>query len=215
MTHSKTDPAITEAQCKELETKVAFLDKVWDSIPHPFYVIDVETFRILHANKASGFDLPGAPATCHALTHGQAKPCNGSDHPCPVQQILKTGESVTVEHIHQDAQGHDRHVEVHAFPIKDETGRIHQIIEFSQDVTRRKEAEQEREQVVEELREALAHVKRLSGLLPICASCKMIRDDKGYWQQIESYISDHSEADFSHSFCPDCAEKLYGKPGAR
>jgi hypothetical protein len=60
-----------------------------------------------------------------------------------------------------------------------------------------------------ELREAMSEVKILSGFLPICASCKKIRDDKGYWNQIESYIRDHSEAEFSHGICPDCAEKLY------
>ena len=52
-------------------------------------------------------------------------------------------------------------------------------------------------------------VKKLSGLLPICASCKSIRDDQGYWQQIEAYIGEHSEAQFSHSVCPKCAKKLY------
>ncbi len=57
---------------------------------------------------------------------------------------------------------------------------------------------------------ALAEVKRLSGLLPICSSCKKIRNDEGYWQQIELYIRDHSEADFSHGICPDCARRLYG-----
>jgi len=60
-----------------------------------------------------------------------------------------------------------------------------------------------------ELEEALAQVKQLSGLLPICAGCKKIRDDNGYWQQVEVYIRDHSEADFSHGLCPDCAKKLY------
>ena len=59
------------------------------------------------------------------------------------------------------------------------------------------------------LEDALAEVKALSGLLPICASCKKIRDDRGYWNQIEMYISEHSEATFSHGLCPDCAEKLY------
>ncbi len=61
------------------------------------------------------------------------------------------------------------------------------------------------------MREALSNVKILSGLLPICASCKKIRDDKGYWKQIEAYIRDHSEADFSHSICPECAKKLYSE----
>jgi AmiR/NasT family two-component response regulator len=60
-----------------------------------------------------------------------------------------------------------------------------------------------------ELQEALAKVKTLSGLLPICASCKKIRDDQGYWHQVEVYIRDHSEADFSHGICPDCKKKLY------
>jgi PleD family two-component response regulator len=74
----------------------------------------------------------------------------------------------------------------------------------------RKRAEIEREQLIKELKNALVNVKRLSGLLPICASCKRIRDDKGYWAQIELYIHDHSEADFTHGICPDCIETLYG-----
>jgi PAS domain S-box-containing protein len=77
------------------------------------------------------------------------------------------------------------------------------------DITPRKKAEEERENLIRKLQEALAEVKTLSGLLPICASCKMIRDDKGYWNQIETYIADHTEAKFSHSICSDCAEKLY------
>ena len=60
-----------------------------------------------------------------------------------------------------------------------------------------------------ELHSALAQVKQLSGLLPICSSCKKIRDDAGYWQQIEAYIRDHSEAQFTHGICPECARKLY------
>jgi CheY-like chemotaxis protein len=61
----------------------------------------------------------------------------------------------------------------------------------------------------QELQEALARVKTLRGLLPICASCKKIRDDQGYWQQVEVYLRQHSEAQFSHGICPDCAKKLY------
>ena len=68
---------------------------------------------------------------------------------------------------------------------------------------------EEREKLIVDLQVALDKVKLLSGFLPICASCKKIRDDKGYWQQIEAYIREHSEAEFSHSICPDCAKKLY------
>jgi GAF domain-containing protein len=61
----------------------------------------------------------------------------------------------------------------------------------------------------QELHHTLGEVKKLSGLLPICANCKKIRDDKGYWNQVESYISSHSEVEFSHGICPECAQKLY------
>ncbi len=77
------------------------------------------------------------------------------------------------------------------------------------DITRRKNAERERERLFKELQEALSKVKTLSGLLPICARCKKIRDDQGYWHQVEKYIHEHSEADFTHSICPECAEILY------
>jgi len=77
------------------------------------------------------------------------------------------------------------------------------------DITERKWVELEREKLIRELQEALARVKQLSGMLPICASCKKIRDDKGYWNQVEVYIRDHSEAEFSHGICPECKEKLY------
>jgi PAS domain S-box-containing protein len=70
-------------------------------------------------------------------------------------------------------------------------------------------AEQEREKLTGELKAALANVKSLSGLLPICAGCKQIRDDKGYWSQVESYVQKHSEATFTHGLCPDCIKKWY------
>lgn len=79
----------------------------------------------------------------------------------------------------------------------------------SRDISKRKMAEREKERLIGELQEALARVKQLNGLLPICSACKKIRDDKGYWNQLEVYIRDHSEADFTHSLCPDCAKILY------
>jgi two-component system, response regulator PdtaR len=70
-------------------------------------------------------------------------------------------------------------------------------------------AAKEREKLIAQLEEALLQVKRLSGLLPICASCKKIRDNRGSWRQIEEYITTHSEAGFSHGICPQCAQVLY------
>lgn len=78
------------------------------------------------------------------------------------------------------------------------------------DITNRKLTEQALVAERDKLKAAVARINELSGLLPICASCKKIRDDKGYWNQIESYISKHSQAEFSHSICPDCMADLYG-----
>jgi hypothetical protein len=76
-------------------------------------------------------------------------------------------------------------------------------------VQARQRAEAEREQLIAQLQEALANVKTLRGLIPICSSCKKIRDDKGYWTQLETYLKQHSDAEFSHSLCLDCVRKLY------
>jgi hypothetical protein len=73
----------------------------------------------------------------------------------------------------------------------------------------RKEAEANKEMLILDLQKSLKEVKALRGLLPICSSCKKVRDDKGYWNQIESYIQERSDAEFSHSICPECAKKLY------
>jgi PAS domain S-box-containing protein len=94
-------------------------------------------------------------------------------------------------------------------PIRDLAGRVTHYVAVKEDITARKQTEAERDVLIHDLQEALANVKSLSGLLPICASCKKIRDDKGYWSQVESYIQKHSEARFSHGMCPDCLKKWY------
>ena len=83
--------------------------------------------------------------------------------------------------------------------LKDDLGAVDSIATTERDIT----------EIKNELRRKEHEVKLLRGLLPICASCKEIRDDKGYWHQIESYIRDHSEAEFTHGICPKCAERLY------
>ncbi len=77
------------------------------------------------------------------------------------------------------------------------------------DVTEQVQAEQEKERLIEQLLSAKSEIQRLSGMLPICSHCKKIRDDTGYWHQIEVFIDDHSDAQFSHGICPDCAHKIY------
>jgi YesN/AraC family two-component response regulator len=96
-----------------------------------------------------------------------------------------------------------------------DTGKLTGALEKCEEIIEYRRAHKrylaEREKLIGELQDALAKVKLLSGLLPICASCKKIRDDQGYWKQIEVYIQSHSEAEFTHGICPDCAERIYGK----
>lgn len=99
----------------------------------------------------------------------------------------------------------------HKATFTDTDGQVAGIIGAILDVTERKKAEDAREELIVQLQNALNDVKKLSGFIPICASCKNIRDDKGFWNELEAYISEHSEAEFSHGICPDCAKKLYSE----
>ena len=94
-------------------------------------------------------------------------------------------------------------------PIKTPEGKIIGASSTARDITERKLLEKERQKVFVELQKALSEVKKLSGLIPICSSCKKIRDDNGYWSEVERYIGEHSGAQFSHGICPDCIRKLY------
>ncbi len=80
--------------------------------------------------------------------------------------------------------------------------------ELENEITERKQAEEEREKLISNLRAASAKIKTLSGIIPICAWCKKIRNDDGFWKQVEEYIRDHTEAEFSHGLCPECAAKM-------
>ena len=86
-------------------------------------------------------------------------------------------------------------------------GRVVGSRDILRDITDRKKAEAEREKLIRELQDSVARIRTLSGLLPICAGCKKIRNDKGYWTQIESYLTEYAAAEFTHSLCPDCAAR--------
>ncbi len=105
--------------------------------------------------------------------------------------------------------GKEKIIAWHNTILTDASGNITGVLSSGQDITAKRLAAAERERLIAELQEALSKVKTLSGLIPICASCKKIRDDRGYWNQVEAYIGKHSDAKFSHGICPDCAKKLY------
>ncbi len=180
------------------------LKTVLDTVQAGIIVIDPKTHMIVGVNAAAG-KMVGAPrqqilgSVCHQYI------CLDEPGHCTVTDLGQT--------LH-DAEGMLITAAGGRVPVLKTvvtivlSGREH-LLESFLDITRRKQAEEEQGRLIRELQEALAKVKTLSGLLPICASCKSIRDDKGYWQQIEAYVRQHSEAEFSHSLCPACAKKLY------
>lgn len=193
--------------CRErLREERDFLDQILESLPYPFYVIDAADYHVVRSNAAAQSERNGGMLTCYALTHGIRAPCGTSEQPCPLDEMRRTKAPVVVEHVHLSEQGVPFHAEIHAFPILDSNGELSRMVEYSIDISARKRAEAERERHVRDLEAALAKVRTLSGLLPICSSCKKIRDDQGYWRQVEEYILEHSDAEFSHSYCPECAE---------
>lgn len=128
----------------------------------------------------------------------------------PVVRALKLGDSSKNEVLDiETSDGDKRVISSSIAPVRDRRGRIQGAVAVNQDITVSKRLEKEREELNRSLEEARANLKVLSGLLPICASCKRIRDDEGIWEQLEQYIHSHSEADFSHGICPDCMRRLY------
>ncbi|MDP3481434.1 MAG: PAS domain-containing protein, partial [Desulfoprunum sp.] len=112
-----------------------------------------------------------------------------------VQKVFHTGRMDTIEVRVPLPEGGDKYFLTTVKPVKDQTDRVSFVICISKDIT--------------ELRTTQSQLQTLHGLLPICSACKNIRNDKGAWQQIEDYISLHSNAVFTHGICPDCARKLY------
>lgn len=134
-----TERKLAEAQ---IRSQNEFLVSVLESLTHPFYVLDARDYTIQIANSAARVGDLSATATCYALTHRRDAPCDTADHPCPVEEIKRTKQPTTVEHIHYDQDGDERYVEVHGYPVFDDDGNVIQAIEYSFDVTERKQAEE-------------------------------------------------------------------------
>jgi len=94
-------------------------------------------------------------------------------------------------------------------PLIDDTGQVTAVMGLARDITNQKWLEEDKQKLLNRLQKAFTQISTLNGLLPICSVCKKIRDDKGYWQQVENYIQTHTDATFTHGVCPDCFPKLY------
>jgi|GEM_PF-2719362 len=203
-----TEQKVTEGYREELQR---MLNNVTNAISESILLLSKEQ-KILWANETAkqqmGSDVVGK--YCYEATHQSKTPCEPPDDPCPIRSSISAGVvPAFTEHIHYDKDGNKIIVEIGAYPIKNATGVLDGFVHISRDVTERKQLEAERENLIRELQKAVENVKQLSGLLPICMQCKKIRNDRGYWIQIENYISEHSEAKFTHGLCDECVIKLY------
>ena len=125
-----------------------------------------------------------------------------------IGEVIKGFESLLLRN-----DGGEVPVTVGLSPIRNAVGRIIGSSMIARDIGDRKRQEQQNQQLIGELREALTKVKALSGMLPICASCKKIRDDHGYWTQVELFVMAHSQAEFTHGICPECEAQYRQRMG--
>lgn len=182
-------------------------EKTFDAIDDWICIIDLDS-TILRSNRAveKYFQISVQESIglkCCKLIHGTDSPINE----CPLPMTLKTKKRMSAEVKIKD----DRWLFITVDPIFSKTGNMINAVHIARDVTQRILIQEERNKLFLDLKKSLAQIKTLSGLVPICSYCKKIRDDKGYWSLLESYIEKHSEVSFSHGMCPECSEKLYGR----
>ncbi len=133
---------------------------------------------------------------------------NNPEHPSiQAHRAALEGEARNFE-VRVEVRGEPRLLRAHVEPLRDASQTIRGVVGVALDLTERVRAEADRERLIEDLQHALDRVKVLSGLIPICSHCKAVRDDKGYWQQVDAFMREHSDAKLSHAICPECAQKL-------
>ncbi|TAN45626.1 MAG: response regulator [Nitrospirae bacterium] len=146
---------------ESLKEEHEFLLSTIESLSHPFYVIDASSYRIVLANKAA-YSGPVIPEnlTCYYMTHGRSGPCSGEDHPCCIAEIRKTKKPAVLEHTHLSDKGVKNIFEIYAYPILDEKGAVSRVIEYCIDVTEKRKADEEKEQMAAQL----LHLQKLEAI---------------------------------------------------
>jgi len=209
---------------KMAETRMQFEDallagerklrNITSHLAEGIYVLDLHgkvTFMNPEAERLLGWtreELNDKGA--HDLIHNRK--ADGTRLPleaCPMHNVVTNGKNYTsADEVFVRKDGTVFPIAVVTSPIWEE-GKVVSSVTAFRDITSQKELELERSQLILAYEDALNNIKTLKGLVPICASCKKIRDDKGFWNQIEIFIQERTDAEFSHGICPDCAKRLY------
>lgn len=182
--------------------------------------------RVIHWNTACE-ELTGIRSLEVLGTSGHWRAFYGHQRPCLSDLIIDGRQESLQDHyqvygssillprgLHAEGWferigGRTRYLIFDASPVLDRSGAVQAAVETLQDITALKLVEEERERLNVELKVALDSIKTLKGLIPICAGCKKIRDDKGFWNHLEQYVEEHSDASFSHGLCPECFRKYF------
>lgn len=186
-----------QAQLEELENRESFNFALFQYNPNATVIVDREG-RVVKSNIAKRSSGDRMPEIGDVMYRDYANR-HSEDMHSEMIDCIKTGGIKTFPRLAYG--GKTLAITMAGFP--------NGAIITTQDITARVQAEDDRDRLIDELRRALDEVEQLRGLLPICACCKKIRDDGGYWQDIETYITEHSKVNFSHAMCPDCTKKMY------
>ncbi|MCB9494644.1 MAG: PAS domain S-box protein [Desulfobacteraceae bacterium] len=180
--------------------------RLFETIPDPVYVHDIKG-RFYDFNDAACEKLGYTRKEMSVLSSLSIDIDHRSEDVVEnISSALKSG-AVVVESRHRAKSGRVIQVELHINTFMEGEKII--FVTVARDITERKNSDKEKSELISELQQALDKVKTLSGLLPICSHCKKIRNEIGYWDKIESYISKHSNAEFTHSICEECMKKYY------
>jgi len=151
------------SRIEQLEEELKYINLLFNAFDSPIYVIDAKDYTVKRANARTGIDIKSVNDKCHCITHNNAKPCKDSEHPCPLEIVKRTKKAAVVEHMHKDKNGNEVNVEVHGHPVFDSDGNVIEMIEYTIDISKRKNA-QKIQTILYNVSEAATSTKDINSL---------------------------------------------------